>query len=82
MTNELKLIYMLVLKDNLTLTEIAGKDGWQPIIRDMVAANALKIAHEGVGAAILLKETHKFIRNFLIIRDSKKIKKSSGNFNQ
>ena len=82
MINEIKLIYLLVLKENLNLAEIAGKEGWQPIIRDMVADKALKIVHDVGGAILLLNETHKFIRNFLIMRDQGRSKKKSSQNNQ
>ena len=82
MISEIKLIYLLVLKENLNLAEIAGKEGWQPIIRTMVADKALKLAHEGVGAALLMNETHKFIRNYLIMRNGGGSKKKSSANNQ
>lgn len=82
MINEIKLIYLLALKQNLNLAEIAGKEGWQPIIRTMVADCALKIVHLVPDSIMLMNETHKFIRNFLIISDRGGSKKKSSQNNQ
>jgi hypothetical protein len=82
MTNEIKLIYLLTLKENLNLAEIAGKEGWQPIIYTMVSDWALKLEHHHFGTIALVTNTHRFIRDYLILRDGGGSRKKPSQNNQ